>query len=416
MLALPIACLAMTTGVALGAPTTELVSLDDNDMQVSSATVQGISGDGDLVVFTSSGKFTGDDTDDSSDIFVRDRSAGETTLESALPAGPQTETDRAAISADGRSVAFATRGTAYPYTPDDVYLHNRTTDQTVKASVRSDGSSSDRASSLGGVSADGRIVAFLSDGNFVSGDKGSDGDVFVRNLATGRTSRVSVRSDESEVQGPGCCIDPAVSATGRFVAFVSSANFAGRDVGGGGGDRDVYVRDRREGTTRRVSIGPGGHELPGVSGRPAISGSGRFIAFQSSCAFSARDTDLNDDVYVKDRRTGRLRLASITSDEAQIAARTVVPGISSDGRFVGFSSQGTYVAGDSGNDTDVFVRDRQTGDTIQASVNADGNDTGYSNIYSFLSRDGSYVAFDSLGPLVPTDVGGRDVYVRGPLF
>ena len=80
-------------------------------------------------------------------------------------------------------------------------------------------------------------------------------------------------------QGNDSSFSPAISADGRFVAFDSVAtNLVPGDTNGAA---DVFVRDRQTGTTRRVSVGPGGVQGNDVSVTPAISADGRFVAFES---------------------------------------------------------------------------------------------------------------------------------------
>ena len=102
-------------------------------------------------------------------------------------------------------------------------------------------------------------------------------------LAGGKTERVSVASDGAQGDGPS--FDPATSADGRFVAFISHAtNLVPGDTNG---RDDVFVRDRQAGTTELVSVGAGGAQANGSSGdfgRVAISADGRFVAFDSSAS------------------------------------------------------------------------------------------------------------------------------------
>src|SRR5438132_192115 len=150
------------------------------------------------------------------------------------------------------------------------------------------------------ISADGRFVAFYSSAaNLVGGDTNGVRDVFVRDRKTGKTTRVSV--DSHGAQGNGDSDGPSISADGRFVAFLSTA---GKLVGGDtNGARDVFVRDRKAGKTRRVSVGPHGAQGKGASFVPSISANGRFVAFSSVASnLVAGDTNTASDIFVRDRK------------------------------------------------------------------------------------------------------------------
>src|SRR5438132_49617 len=126
---------------------------------------------------------------------------------------------------------------------------------TVRVSVASDGTEGNAASAGAALSADGRFVAFHSAGtNLVAGDTNATTDVFVHDRQTGITERVSVASDGT--QGNKASSYPALSADGRFVAFDSDAtNLVAGDTNGA---TDVFVHDRQTGTTERVSVASGG--------------------------------------------------------------------------------------------------------------------------------------------------------------
>ena len=149
---------------------------------------------------------------------------------------------------------------------------------------------------------------------------------------------------------------PAISADGRFVAFVS---FATNLVPGDTNDAtDVFVRDRQTGTTRRVSLGPGGVQGNGGSAGPAISANGRFVAFFSAATnLVPGDTNGTADVFVRDRQTGTTRRVSLGPGGVQGDGDSVGAAISADGRFVAFESDATnLVPGDTNGAPDVFVR------------------------------------------------------------
>ena len=166
---------------------------------------------------------------------------------------------------------------------------------TSRVSISSQGTEAHGGGSAPAVSRAARLVAFASDAaNLVTGDTNATTDVFVRERETNVTERVSVASDGS--QGNGASLDPAVSANGRFVAFTSLAS---NMVPGDTNDAsDVFVRDRRTGTTERVSVasdgteGTVGPQLAIGSVRPAISADGRFVAFAS-------ETGATKDIFVR---------------------------------------------------------------------------------------------------------------------
>jgi len=104
----------------------------------------------------------------------------------------------------------------------DVFVRDRQTGRTMRVSVASDGAQGNGHSFSPSISADGRYVAFYSYAdNLVAGDTNSCYDVFVRDRQTGRTTRVSVASNGK--QGNGSSDYPSISADGRYVPFESDA-------------------------------------------------------------------------------------------------------------------------------------------------------------------------------------------------
>lgn len=304
--------------------------------------------------------------------------------------------------------------------PSDV-LH------TVRVNIGTHGKQADGATSGVALSADGRNVAFSSWATtLVRGDRNDTSDVFVRDLAAGRTSRVSVSAAGEE--GNGASLATSISADGRFVAFPSAAS--NLVPGDENGVPDVFVRDRLAGTTTRVSVGPDGEangkslapyvtgdgsavvyssyasnlvpddrnaamdvflvQLPSLRTRridtpmfgestgrteaSSISEDGRVVAFRSFCPdLVGHDRNGRADVFVFDRRTGVTSLENVSSDGAQAHDATYRGMLSGDGRFVGFRSRASnLVPGDTNDALDVFEHDRLTGRTTRVSVASDG--------------------------------------------
>jgi TolB protein len=269
---------------------------------------------------------------------------------------------------------------------------------TQRVSVRSDGSGIDALSDgFPVMSADGNLVAFESKGRLTGGDDGRDYDVFVHNRATGLTARVSLRSNGTEVQGANS-LSPRISGSGRFVAFQSDGGLTGH----GGG---IFLRDRRKGKTSQIARGSG---ISGLS-LSGISANGQYVVFDSNRAFKPADTDTKPDVFVRDRSSRAVYEISVRSDGSQVRAdcRTAGPlSISRDGRFVVFESRGQFTPGDPSGD-DLFVRDRVAGTTERLAVGPNGlspNDLGR----PLISANGRYVAFTSHAALLLIDTNGTD--------
>jgi Tol biopolymer transport system component len=183
------------------------------------------------------------------------------------------------------------------------------------------------------------------------------------------------------------------------VAFES---FATNLVGMGNDNNgffDVFVHDRQTGTTTRVSVDSAGAEGDGDSSSCSISGDGRYVAFISDATNLlgvGNDNNGFFDVFVHDRQTGETTRVSVDSAGIEGDNNSNFPSISDDGRYVAFESDAdNLVADDNNGSTDVFVHDRQTGATTRVSVDLAGvEDIGDSNNPS-ISADGSSVTFQS---------------------
>jgi Tol biopolymer transport system component len=228
------------------------------------------------------------------------------------------------------------------------------------------------------------------------------------------TTLISV--DSAGIQGAGLSgLHIALSANGRYVAFESLANNL---VSGDTNPlNDVFLHDRLTGTTECVSVDSAGNfSGTAINEYPTISGDGSVVAFVSAWPFVAGDTNNVEDVYLRDRVAGTTERISVDSAGAQGNALSGVPDISADGRFVAFVSLASnLVAGDTNGKADVFVHDRQTKTTERVSVDSAGLEgNGDSGILPTLSADGRFVAFTSLASnLVAGDTNGSwDIFVR----
>jgi Tol biopolymer transport system component len=380
-----------------------------------------MSADGRFVAFASAANLVPDDHNGVNDTFVRDRVAGTTELVSVSSSGTEGNRSSGdgvpVISADGRYVAFASRATnLVPHDTNrtqDVFIHDRLTGTTRRVSVSATGREANGGSEDPAISADGKLVAFDSGAsNLVRGDTNHANDVFVRNLARGITWRVSRRSDET--QGALNSFSPAISAHGRYVAFASGSALVRDDTNR---NYDVYVRDRLLGTTQRVSVSSSEGQARGLSGETlAISPHGRFVAFSSMAAdLVAGDTNRNSDVFLRDRRLGTTQRISVSTDGTQGNGYSSEPVVSAGGRYVAFTSTAALVPGlprRLGFDQ-IFLRDLSAGTTELLSVDANNQPGGFGSSDPAMSPDGRFVAFDSLAAnLVAGDTNHTtDVFV-----
>jgi len=388
-----------------------------------------ISADGRFVAFYSdAANLVPGDTNNIPDIFVRDLSTNTTTRISVDSAGNQSKElfFSQSISADGRFVAFSSSATNFvpgdTNNIPDLFVRDLSTNTITRVSVDSTGNQAN-ARSEGSSISDGRFVAFESFAtNLVPGDTNASVDIFVRDLSTNTTTRVSV--DSAGNQANGFSSLPSISADGRFVAFDSTAtNLVPGDTNN---TRDIFVRDLSINTTTRISVDSAGNQANAFSFSPSISADGRFVAFQSIATnLVPGDTNNSSDIFVRDLSTNTTTRVSVDSAGNQANTVSFSPSISADGRFVAFESFATNLApGDTKNQSQIFVRNLSTNTTTLLSVDSAGNpgnppvspgdNQGVSGSRSpSISADGRFVAFYSdAANLVPGDTNNTiDVFV-----
>ena len=327
-----------------------------------------------------------------------------------------------AISPDGRFVAFHSQASNLvpgdTNNADDVFVHDLRLRTTRRVSVSGAGAQGDRASGWPSMSPDGRFVVFHSSATtLVARDTNGSSDVFLHDLRLRTTRRVSVSSTGAQAAGQN--ENAAVSAGGRYVVFWSTAtNLVRRDTNG---LVDVFVRDVRAGTTTRVSVSDteaqASSDRPTFgSSYPGISADGRWVTFVSGASNLVRgDTNMVEDAFVRDRRRGTTTRISVSTRRAQADGYSYQTKINSTGRYVVFGSAASnLVPGDTNAEQDVFVHDLRTGKTTRESVTARGAQANSTSLEPAISADGRHVGFmSSASNLVPGDTNeAADVFVR----
>jgi Tol biopolymer transport system component len=387
-------------------------------------TGRAMSNDGRFIAFTSAASNLPGITDGNNelDVFLADRTSGAITLVSHASGSPSTTSGlgfrEPLVSADGSAVVFESAPVS-PFENSQLYLFDPATGGITLISHAA-GLPSTPANSgffLSGhesISGDGRWIAFTHYGtDLVAGqmDGNGAGDVFLFDRTTGASTLVSHASSSPSDTGDGGSFAPAISGDGRYVAFVSNASDLVPGQAGAGG---VFLYDRAAGTTTRLSSS-GSSPL-------GISTDGRWVVFTSSAADVVPgqiDTNSSSDVFLWDRVSGSTLLVShtpgapATSGNAAsgLGTLTVTPNpsvLSADGRFVAFSSDATdLIAGQTGNQSAIFLFDRVTGTVTLVSRSA-GSPTATGNGYSgepAISADGHFVAYlSSAGDLVPGQI------------
>lgn len=347
--------------------TTTRVSLTDADGQITGVShACGISKSGRYVAFVSNGSNL--QVPGSFQLYLRDRQERTTELVSVTsaeqPATPTGDTGingstPCPVSANGRYVAFTSKATNLvpgDTATFDVYRRDRTAGTTERMSVGPGGTGGNGDSGWPAMSDDGLAVAFRSAATTFVTDLNGDVDAYVRLTATSTTVRASVTNGGAEVEG-GDVSTVGISGNGSVVAFSSTAS--GYTMGESGTVADVYARDLVAGTTELISKSTGGTQATAASSSPQLSTDGRYVVFTSG-ASNLYPADGNNalDVFRRDRQLERTDLVSRTGGIAPGNAASLRGAISADGSRVTFASDATnLVRNDTNGIRDAFVRD-----------------------------------------------------------
>ncbi|HWH44490.1 MAG TPA: thrombospondin type 3 repeat-containing protein [Thermoleophilaceae bacterium] len=327
-------------------------------------------------------------------------------------------TGRNSLSADGsKAVFWGTASNLVPSDNNlrsDVFLRDRSAGTTVMLSRNAAGLDANGNATDATISANGNVVAFTSDApDLVAADTNGRADVFVRDVSGGTTTLVS--ATPGGAPGNGASGPAMVSADGTKVAFASTASDL--VAGDTNGRSDVFVRDLAAGTTTRVSVSnAGGAQVTGgESVDPFISPDGRWVGFSSTAPGIAgnRGSSVNHDLYLRDTALGRTeRLSFLPIGLENTSGTTRQGSISDDGRLVAFSSTSTaYRPGDGGN-LDIFVIDRATDQVTRVSEQPNGGTANGSSDIPVLSGPGVGFRSSSNNMSTPGGQFNRQIFFR----
>jgi hypothetical protein len=416
-------------------------------------------------------------------VFLRDRLANTTTLVSVNLAGTgggNGDSFPTGISTNGQFALFESSASDLvagdTNNTSDIFVRDMVNNLTTLVNVNTNGTSGDwyrlaRGSVMNG---NGRYVAFVSTASdLVPGDTNSISDVFVRDLQAGTTTLASVgattNSNPPIAGSVSSSESPEITPDGRYVVFYSTATNLVPGVATTG---EIYVRDLIAGktiwasTNARAIFKSVAGSTNVVSCNYSISDDGQFVAFET-CTNSSRNssalgiilryslqTGLTDTIYTNasvpllpyqlihdlsmspdgrfvafvanssnatnaiclwDAQTGSNTLVSVSLDNVTPAnGMCDSPGISSNGQFVAFVSNATnLVANTLMGDWHVYRRDLQGGVTQLLDADTNGVGVGVTmGMAPALSADGSVVAFDSANLLPDNRHLNDNVFAR----
>src|SRR5579884_4076687 len=325
--------------------------------------------DGRYVAFESdASNLVPNDTNNKRDVFVYDRQTKQITRVSISSADVEGNGDSsgAKLSGDGRYVVFESE--ASNLVPNDtnnvkdIFIHDLQTGTTTRVSVDSAGNEGNGLSSYAFTNADGRYVSFYSSAtNLVPNDTNGANDIFVHDMVTGQTTRVNVDSAGSQSSAGSDSYCPSISDDGRYVFFLSNA--VNLVSGGANGAYQAYVHDRQSGTTVRVSVDSNGVQGNANTDDGKISADGRTVLFESDASnLVPNDTNNASDIFLHDLQTGVTTRVSISSSGAQANGESFDSRVSDNGRFAAFESDATnLVSNDTNLLKDIFIHHRVTG-------------------------------------------------------
>lgn len=390
-------------------------------------------------------------------IFTITNSTSVNTCPANVPVGTTPAVEKAAISQDGRYVAYASpqSGTSQIQLRDTCLGATKecvATTQTI--SVASDGTAGNGDSLSVSMTADGRYVAFSSAASNLVENAPAGRQVYLRDTCSGamgpcKANTQLVSTDEAGLLSGMASVLPSISASGRFVAFVAetpdpagtSAKTASANVATAPNTvRQIFVRDSCLGatnctpsTTRLSSLT--GSVVSGSSGivgttlvgeeSPAISRDGQYVAYTSAQSGSWQILLSDTCRGVASGCTPSTKIISVAADGSAGNAASHTAVMTADGRYVAFSSAASNLMENAPLGRQVYLRDTCVGvtspcrpNTLLVSTDEQGQLTGTEAILPSVSTSGRYVAFlavtagQGANATANPNSGLRQVFVR----
>lgn len=413
-------------GVQRQYATVERVNMSTALNQSANGQFPTLNSDGRYVLFwTDDSKLIPNDFNSTGDIYLRDRQINETVRVSIGNGNVEANNLTFAendISDNGTLIVYASNATnliggdTNGFT--DIFVFDRGLGAVARASITFNEVQTNGPSFKPVISGDGRFVAFRSQATNIVANRGTtQPDIFLFDRAGtpgARMAQINVHSNGNPANQEDSNGRIAINSNGNFIAFDSIAtNLVNNDTNG---KRDIFLRDRTTNKTTRLSVGLNGAQANGISSHPAISATGRYIAFRSEANnLVAGDTNNFADIFVYDREEDTITRVNVSREGDQANSNAEMPSITSNGRFVSFQSTAkNMVSGDLNNTADIFVHDTNTGVTTIASIAGNGAQANsFTAPIHSISGDGGFIAFESVANnLVQNDTNNsNDIFV-----
>jgi Tol biopolymer transport system component len=402
--------IALTAGGPAGADeaqTTTRITVGHNGSQANGdSNAPSMSDDGRWLVFSSNAtNLVPDDTNDLLDLFLHDRTTGDTRLITRSADGAQADAGAygARISADGSFVTFYSAATTLvpgdTDEKDNVFVWERESGEITRL-PGADAFWPD-------ISVDGRYVTYTTYASLVTADTDIFTDVYVYDRTADEASLIT----KTLAGGPAGGVGSTISDDGRYVALESDSTELIEEYVSGS---NVFLHDRETGANTLVS-----RTLSGTGSAQAnfaeISGDGRYVVFGSTESdLVSDDANAQRDIFLWERESREITAVSVTPDGSTGAGFSAGGRPSADGRYVVFWSTAMDLAGTaaSGWGTQTYLFDRTTGRNrlVAPPVEAGGNGGGEG---ADVSADGRVIGFMSLSEELVADDSNdaRDVFV-----
>jgi Tol biopolymer transport system component len=348
------------------------------------------------------------DGNPATDVFRWDARIDRTILVSRTASGGSTNghASRPSISANGRYIAYTSTATNINGPLDDispdVYRYDTVLRKTILISRPSDHRGGDGGADDASISGDGQLVVFDSDSER-PGDTNGESDVFLYDVASGKTERVSLTHSGRQWRRES--VDPDISRNGRFVVYMHS----------GPSHRQIIRVNVRTGKSILVSRSSSGQAGDADSKRPAVSGDGRFIVYSSLARnLVANDAKRHQDVFLFDAKTGMTSLISKAMGGGPANAGSDNADISGDGDHIVFESKATNLSSDpTGGHRNIFEQYVPSGTNVLYSESLGAGAPNGASFSPAVSANGFAVVFQSSASnIVAGDTHGVDVFRR----